>query len=161
VLELVHTPEWERWANRDGKVMTQQAFAEHIEDCLGDIRNPTAADMLEVAQSLEARTDVAFRSGVRLANGQRQFTWVENTEAKAGGGTLEVPAEFELGLVPWIGRAQIPFKVMARLRYRVSPDGLMLGYKLVDTERILRKAFAEDIVAPIAGADITIVEGRP
>jgi hypothetical protein len=50
---------------------------------------------------------------------------------------------------------------MARLRYRVSPDGLMLGYKLVDTERILRKAFAEDIVAPIAGADITIVEGRP
>ncbi|HEY6012670.1 MAG TPA: DUF2303 family protein, partial [Candidatus Limnocylindrales bacterium] len=70
-LDLVHTPEWVRWAAIDGKLLSQVDFAEHVEACLEDIRSPSAADMLEIAQTLEATVDVTFRSGVRLRDGQR------------------------------------------------------------------------------------------
>lgn len=161
-LVLAHTPEWQRWAALDGKLMSQQAFAEHVEACLDDIREPDAASMLEIAQTIEATTNVDFRSQVRLTSGQRQFTYAENTDARAGsGGTLTVPEQFVLGLTPWAGRDAKPFRVEARLRYRITPGGLTLGYKLIDTERILRTAFEEDVVKPIREAGLTIVNGTP
>lgn len=160
-LNLVHTPEWERWARIDGTLLSQHEFAEHVEACLEDIRTPTAADMLEIAQSLEATTDVTFQSGVRLASGQRQFTYREDTTASAGGGDLTIPDVIELGLVPWQGRDARPFLVKARLRYRVSPQGLRLGVVLVDVDRILRTAFEDDVVTPIREAGLRIVNGTP
>lgn len=161
-LALVHTPEWRRWADLDRKMIPQQTFAEHIEESLEEIRVPSAADMLEVAQSLQANMGVQFQSGVRLRDGQRQFTYREETQGTAGrNGTLEVPDEFELALVPWQGRSSAPFVVKARLRYRIGASGLSIGYVLVDVERILRTAFEEDVVAPIREAGLTVVHGTP
>lgn len=162
-LALVHTPEWQRWAALDRKMMPQEAFAEHIEASAEDIRFPTAADMLEVAQTMKATIGVNFGSSVRLNNGQRQFTYTEDVQGVAGGrsGSMEVPDEFELALVPWQGRADAPFSVTARLRYRISPQGLTVGYVLKDVERILRVSFDQDVVAPIREAGLSVVHGTP
>lgn len=161
-LALTHTPEWLRWANLDRKMLPQQAFAEHIEDSLEEIRNPTAADMLELSQTLVATIGVNFRSQTRLRDGNRQFTYEENTEGAAGrAGDMTIPEEFELGLVPWQGRDAQPWIVRARLRYRITPQGLSIGFVLVDVERLLRQAFEESVVAPLVAADLTVVHGTP
>lgn len=161
-LELVHTTEWERWAQFDRKMLTQEQFAEHVEESLEDIRDPSAADMLEIAQTLQATTGVTFRQSTRLASGQRQFTYAEETQAQAGAsGTLVVPEQFELALVPWQGRDDAPFEVHARLRYRIGGTGLRIGYVLMDVERILRTAFRDDVITPIRAAGLKVVHGTP
>jgi hypothetical protein len=161
-IALVHTPEWEAWAAFDRKMVPQATFAEFIDEHLEDVRHPSAADMLEIAQSLEATTGVQFRQATRLQDGQRQFTYNEDTNASAGpGGQLVIPDEFTIALTPWQGRAEAPFEVRARLRYRIASTGLAMGYVLMDVDRILRAAFRDDVVAPIRAAGLTVVNGTP
>lgn len=160
-LALIHTPEWERWVRLNDRLMSQHEFAEHIEESLIEIVEPTSADMLELAQSLEATTEATFRQGTRLQSGARQFTYSEETQGRAGqNGELEIPTSFWLALTPWQGRSAEPYRVEARLRYRITPDGLRIGYRLMDLEGILRSAF-EDVLRPIREAELPIVLGTP
>lgn len=147
-LRLAVSPEWERWTGIDGNLLSQQAFAEHIEDSLLDIREPDGATMLEIAQSFEAAKSVEFESGERLASGQRRFTYKETVAAKAGQrGTLDVPSEFTLAIAPWANADR--WKVTARLRYRIDSSGLRIGVKLDRLDDVRREAF-EAVVAGLA-----------
>lgn len=159
-LALSPTVEWKRWAAKDGNMMTQADFAEHLEDCALDIAEPTSAELLEIAQSLQATNAAEFKSGVRLASGQRQFQYVETIAARAGqAGELLIPETFKVALTPWTGGDK-PYAVTARLRFRITGDGLRLGYRLVDPDRILEAAF-EDVLTPIRAADLTVILGTP
>lgn len=165
VLDLIVTDEWREWVENDGKLMTQTQFAEFIELHLDNIAEPTAADMLELAQSLSATMDGRFESRVRLQSGQRHFVYSENITPQAGtNGELEVPDQFTLGLTPWQSRPGAPFRVTAKLRYRIENGQLRLGWKLVDHMRILDAAFLNDIVKPIKDGltgSAVVVYGKP
>lgn len=141
-LSLQHTPEWTRWTAADRTMMTQETFAEHIEDSTPEIVEPSAATMLELAQSFHATTKATFGSAIRLDSGQVQFTYSEDVQAKAGKkGDLLVPQRFMLALAPFVGGQ--PYKVVARLRYRLHGDALTIGYALERTEDVVREAFDE------------------
>ncbi len=87
--------------------MSQEDFALHIEAGLQEIEQPDAADLLEIAQSFHATTGAAFRSAIRLASGEQQFTYEENIEAKAGrSGQLAVPTTFILLVAPFVGEQE-------------------------------------------------------
>lgn len=134
------TPAWQAWAALDGKFVDQTTFAEHIEDRTIDIAKPTAATMLEIAQSITATIGVSFESSKRLSSGEQQLTYKENHDAKAGHrGQLEIPSVIELGLIPFYGAA--PYKVTARFRYRIHDGQLRLAYKLERPEDVIRDAF--------------------
>ncbi|MFD8805615.1 DUF2303 family protein [Streptomyces sp. NPDC059597] len=149
VLALRTTDAWKQWTQADGQLMDQEAFAEFLEDHLPELLDPSAAEMLEIAQSLQATSKVDFQSGVRLASGQRQFQYVETTTTKAGQkGQLTVPETFVIGLVPFEGSEG--YKLTARLRYRITDRGLRMGYKLERPADTLRTAFA-DVVNAIDG----------
>jgi uncharacterized protein YfdQ (DUF2303 family) len=158
VLQLKHTPEWEHWANQSGRLLTQEQFAEHIELGLAEIVSPDAADMLELAQTFHAQTNSEFRSSVRLASGQRQFTFVEETDARAGKtGNLAVPETFTLGVAPWLGCDR--FKVTARLRYRLTAGKLLLGYLLERPHEVLDAAFGQITDQLTAETSATVLRG--
>lgn len=144
VLRLKPTPEWGEWVAASGKLMSQDEFAELVEDRVADIVDPTGAEMLELAQSFHATSKVAFESSSFLADGRRGLEFRETVDAKAGRtGQIQVPAVFHLALRPWEGVTA--FKVTARLRYRIESGRLRIGYKLVDPDGILRVAF-DDVV---------------
>jgi uncharacterized protein YfdQ (DUF2303 family) len=149
VLKLRPTPAWLRWTEyRNGHLMAQTAFAEHIEESLPEIVEPPAADMLELAQSFQAQTSVSFRSARRLTSGETQLRYEEQTDAKAGAqGELTIPQTFTLALVPWEGCDA--YRLTARLRYRIGGGNLQLGYVLDRPEDVKRAAFA-DITATLA-----------
>lgn len=141
VLVLRTTPEWDFWVSADGSLMNQDTFAEHIEDGSGEIVEPDAATMLEIAQSFHAASAVNFRSATRLDSGTTQFLYDEEQTASAGKtGQLQVPTEFTIGVSPYVGEQ--PYRLPARLRYRVRSGGLSLGYKLERPERVLRDCIA-------------------
>lgn len=120
--------------------MTQADFAEFIEDNAKDIVNPSSAEVLEIAQSLQVKRGVEFESGTRLADGNVQFGYRENTTATAGNvGQLSIPEKITLALRPFKNGEQ--YAVNAIFRYRLQGSQLTLGYKLQDPEKVIEDAF--------------------
>ncbi|GAA3717973.1 DUF2303 family protein [Streptomyces tremellae] len=160
-LALRTTKSWQAWAQRDGKWMDQEQFAAFLEERLPDLVTPDAATMLEIAQSIQGSTKAQFQSGTRLATGERKFSYVEDTTAKAGArGELTIPEVFTLGVIPFEGADR--YSMTARFRYRIERGGeLRLGYHLEQPEDRLAAAFAE-VADTIANAiDEPVMNGTP
>lgn len=159
-LALRQTEAWQQWIRNDGQLLGQEAFAEFLEDHLPELLEPSAAEMLEIAQSFQAASKVDFQSATRLSSGQRQFQYVETQSTKAGQrGELNVPETFTVGLVPFEGSEG--YKLTARLRHRIGQDGLRLGYRLERPNDVLRTAF-QDVVG-VVGDNVTVpvLNGTP
>lgn len=148
---VTKTPAWNAWMAIDGKLLDQVAFAEHIEARAIDVVSPTSAQMLDIAQTFEAKTNVEFKSGELLSSGERKLIFEETTTAKAGQtGSVEIPKEIHLALVPFEGADA--YKVTARFRYRISGEGkLALGVVLERPEDVVREAFL-DVVGKVETA---------
>lgn len=141
-LTLRRTPQWEVWAGHNGTLLEQLAFAELVEDNLPDIVEPDGATLLELAQSFQAHTKVRFESARHLQGGDRQLVYTEDTTATAGTkGDITIPPTFTLGIAPFeVGEM---YRVVARLRYRITDGRLRLGYRLDRPEDVLRSAFRD------------------
>lgn len=160
-LTLLPTPDWTHWVKMDGRMMTQEQFAEHLEDGAEAIREPTAADMLEIAQTFHAKRDVNFRSHNRLASGEVQFLYDETIAAKVGQrGDVSVPETFTLGLIPFEGGAD-PYKVTARFRYRLVEGALSLGYRLIRADLVRKAAFTDVIMQVQEQTTLPVLFGVP
>ncbi|ONI73104.1 hypothetical protein ALI144C_44960 [Actinosynnema sp. ALI-1.44] len=148
-LALQPDPDWQAWTKLDGQLVDQLQFAEFLEQRMHSIINPAAADIYEVATSLQAKRTVAFRSGLRQKSGDVTFTYDEQTTAQAGQkGQLEIPDQFVIRAAPFAYVA--PVELTAKLRYRISSGDLRIGYQLLRPEEIRRDAFSV-IVGEIRG----------
>lgn len=157
-LALRHSREWVEWTSVDGKLLPQATLAQFIEDHLSSIAEPDGAKLLDVCQTLQATTSVAFKSQTILANGQRQIRYEESVEAKAGQkGDLTIPGELLLALPIFQGGERVV--VRARFRFAIRDGVLTLGVKLVEPDREVERAFAE-VVDDIQGRiDVRVNHG--
>lgn len=142
-LALLPTPEWNRWIENNEQIMSQEKFAEFLEDNLNDIVNPVAADLLEIAQLLTGKKGVTFKSGRSLRTGMIDFQYSE--EIAVGGGrtneSMEVPSTFTLGICPFVGANGV--ELTARLRFRISDSGkLSFMYLLNQPHKVVEEAFS-------------------
>ncbi len=154
------TPEWQRWSGASGKAQNQTAFAQFLEDNLPDIASPTGAEVLEVARTLEVKRGAAFRSSVRLDNGQTQILYEEDLQGSAAKGTLQIPQELTLGLSPFLG---LPlYEVKARFRYRLHEAALTLWVDLVRPHKVIEDAVNELLAIVTKGLpDVPVFKGLP
>lgn len=120
--------DWKAWTSRDGTLYSQTNFGEFLEDQAHTIADPPAGELLTIATTLTAKRNLTFESSVRLQSGDIAFGYTEETTAKASKGRLEVPERFTLRLPPF--RGSEPISIAARLRYRISVEGLRIGYRL-------------------------------
>lgn len=135
------TPEFMLWKNNSGQPMDQLKFAEFIEDNLADITAPQGSQLLEVATTLQAKTDISFSSAKRLDNGQNQLQYTETINATAGaGGALQVPREFRIGVR--IFKNGAGYAINARLKYRLHSGGVRFVFELDRPQRAIEDAFA-------------------
>lgn len=152
--------EWTTWKGADGKQFKQEDFAKFIEDNALDCVAPAAADMIEIARSLEAKKKVNFASAIRLANGQQEFTYEEQIQGSASKGRLQVPDTFQIGIPVFEGGER--YAVTARLRYRISDQGLLtLWYDLLRPHKIVEHALTELRLAIEAGTETKAFNGVP
>ena len=160
-LQLKNSTAWLDWTASNGRYLSQVDFAEFIEDHLADIREPAGADLLELAQTFQATTKVTFQSGTRLSSGQRQLTYVEETDAKAGTkGQITIPETFTLGLQVFED-SDVVDQVNARLRYRIQHGELVLAYKLDRPADVARKAFMDTVGSLEGHVSRAILYGTP
>jgi uncharacterized protein YfdQ (DUF2303 family) len=161
-LQLRHTQPWLDWQQLDRTLVPQATFAEFIEDHLADIRSPSGAEMLEVAQSLHANTKVAFSSGYRIQDGQRHLSYTEDTAGTAGvRGELTIPTHFAIALEVFRGDGVLT-ELAARLRYRIADCRLHLGFVLDRPDDAADSAWQpyvdsldEELVPPILAGHTT------
>ena len=152
------TDAWQAWVSQDGKLLDQTTFAELIEDRAVDIVRPSAADMLEMAESFHASGKASFESTKLLSSGQRQFEFKETIESKAGRrGQLEIPKDFDLALVPFEGASA--YKMTARFRYRINDGVLRVGYRLNRPADVLREAFLDVVNTVAEGVEAPVFRG--
>jgi uncharacterized protein YfdQ (DUF2303 family) len=147
---LKKTPEWGNWLSNNKKAMNQEDFGRFIEDNLEEIIEPTGATMLEIALSIQARTDTKFTSSQRLDNGQIQLQYHEEINGTAGNkGLLQIPQTFTIGLKLFEGGE--PYKIEARLRYRIKEGNLAMWYELIRPHKTV-DANIEDTTSLIANS---------
>lgn len=160
-LHLKKTREWIAWTSKDNTWMSQEEFAEFLEEHAQSIVNPVAATMLELAQNFQATTGARFSGGTRLDNGQRTFSYVETVDGRAGvNGQLDIPAR--IGLAIEVFETQdARHEIGARFRYRIGAQGLRLGYILDTPEDTARAAYREVLAAVEAGLERDAWRGVP
>lgn len=147
---LKKTQEWDNWLSNNKKPMTQEDFGRFIEDNLEEIIEPTGADMLEIALSIQAQTETKFTSAQRLDNGQVQLSYHEEINGTAGTkGQLKIPQIFTIGIKLFEGGA--PYRIESRLRYRIKDGKLALWYELIRPHKTIDANIA-DTTALIADA---------
>lgn len=135
------TQEFQKWMSNDKQHKNQVAFAEFIEDNFVDIAGNDAQLMLDVATTIQAKTDITFSSSKRLENGQAQLTYNEVINAQAGAnGALTIPKTFSLGVRLFKNGAGYLLK--ARLKYRLQAGGVTFWYELDRPEMAIEDAFA-------------------
>lgn len=160
-VQLVPSIEWRHWTAKDGQLLDQVAFAHHIERHLVDVRTPDGATLLEIVSSIEGTKNVEFTRAERLDNGQRRFVYRETIEGRAGAtGQLEIPAEFVLGIPVFDGDTE-GYAITARLRWRITGDGLKLGYELDRTDVVWRDAVDHLVTVVEAGLGLVAYRGCP
>lgn len=131
--------EFAAWYKSDRKIMDQEEFAVFLEDNFADISEPSGETMLQVALTLQAKTEVAFSSHRRLDNGQVQLAYTENIDARAGAGDIMIPREFAIGLR--LFKNGDGYKVRARLKYRLGGGKVKFWYELDRVENAIEDAF--------------------
>lgn len=137
-------PQWVRWIQSNRKAMVQADFAAFVEDNAPDIIEPESAAMIEVSRTIEAKKRVNFSSGIRLSNGQNEITYEETIDGTAGKGKLAIPETFVIAVPVFVGGD--PWKVTARLRYRINEGKLSMWYDLLRADDVVQAA-VEALVA--------------
>jgi len=157
-----YTPEFDRWLRNNGpaKTFSQIEFAEFIEANFVDIAGDQAQTLLDVATTLQAKTDINFSSSKRLDNGQAQLTYTESINATAGAnGSITIPKGFDLGLR--LFKNGVGYKIKARLKYRLVQGGVKFWYELDRPERAIEDAFKGYIDQVDKESDYTVLIGTP
>lgn len=128
------------WKGSDGEKMSQEEFAEFLDENVLDITDPTGSDVVSFASCLEARRTEVFKSSKNLSNGEVQFNW---TNESSGDAVTKFPTDMKLGIPIWTNgeKIQIPVKLF----YRVSEGRLMFWYKLRNLENIIDSLWEEDV----------------
>lgn len=160
-VSLVPSIEWRHWTGNSGQLLDQVAFAHHIERHIVDVRTPDGATLLEIVSSIEGTKNVEFTRAERLDNGQRRFLYRETIEGRAGAtGQLEIPSEFTLGIPVFDGDTE-GYAITARLRWRITGEGLKLGYELDRTDVVWRDAVLHLVQVVEAGLGLVAYRGCP
>jgi uncharacterized protein YfdQ (DUF2303 family) len=140
--------EWIAWNATNGSPMTQQAFAEFIEENLLDVAEPapenltaaarafaekcgmtfaTPAKLLELSRGLQVNVEETVLQATSLASGERQIQFSEK-HTGADGAPIKVPGAF-LITIP-VFRGDDAYQICVRLRYRKQAQGLVWLYEM-------------------------------
>lgn len=131
------------------------------DDNAADIRDPDAATMLEIAQTIQGTSKVDWQAGHRLVDGQRRIGYVETNTATAGTkGELAIPTQITLGVQIFDG-ASVAHAVTARFRHRIEGGRLRLMYKLDRPADVVTAAFDGAVAELGAACSTAVLRGTP
>ena len=142
VYGLVFSEDFKRWKGCQGKLLTQVAFANFIEEMLHTIADPSGASLLEMAQDLQINRGVVARNSKRLADSTISIEYTEKDETTVKGGKVIVPEDVTI-VVPVFLNSQ-PIEIKAKLRYSFEKgEPLTFEVRILNIDTIILDEFKE------------------
>lgn len=158
ILTLPTTKEWNDWMQHHKKPLDQVEFAQFLEDRIPEIVTPPGAQLVEMARTFEALSDVSFKSVDVARDGSRVLKYEEIIKEVPRADVMPLPQEITIVVAPYEGTA--PQAIRARVRFTLQAGVLRLRYELIRPEDALEDAFRaaraeiEDGVADVTRAVI-------
>lgn len=132
-------PDWQAWGKIDRKPMSQQEFAEFLEDQREDIVSPSAASVMEACTNLQVTTSAAFSSRINLSDGTTAFSYSEDQKT----GQVKIPQAIKLKLYPFSGSD--PYEVHARIRTSIREQRLTFKVLIDRPHKVIEAAIETEI----------------
>ena len=118
-----------RWIDSNKQDLSQQAFADLLEERAVDIVVPDSASMIEVAQTLHVSRNSAVTSVTR--QGANHHLVFSNEQKVRTANDADIPSRFEIRLKPFLG-SDATVELGARLRVSMRSDKPAFIYELQD-----------------------------
>ena len=154
---LEQTLEWKRWTAANKVRMSQVEFATFLEENSQLFADPKGADLLELIQTLEGKSNVSINQAIKLQNGQLKVQYVEEVELKGisstQAGTMVLPTILNVGIAPFHGTK--PYAIKARLRYRIESRKITLWYETIDAHLIVREVCKQVVALIVEKTEVT------
>jgi len=138
-LTLEFSNSFEMWKNFSGTKMSQVDFSELIETNSLDILEPSGAELLEIARSLKGTKRTNFSQSFNSENGSHEFTYDEQIHGQPKKGEMELPEKIKLSIP--IFKHSDPVVIEALFRFRITTEGLLLFYTLLNLPDIIDSEF--------------------
>lgn len=167
--------EWQAWVKMDKQALNQQAFAEFIEDHIGELAAPHEDEvtfwqdklggkvayphelkLLSIGLKVHAETRVS--NNVTLQSGEGELTW-EETHRDHKGDKLVVPSLFILQLPPFFMGE--PVRLPVRLRYRVREGSVTWIFQMYRPDVYVTEQVMRDMERAARETDLPAYQGTP
>lgn len=169
------SPEWNAWEGIDGDAMPQLAFAQFLEDHIGDITTAededskryfgelgfklaTPAQMLAMSRGLTVRVDSEATAKANLSTGEIEVAYKEQ-HADAAGQPLKVPGGFLL-LIPAFNRGVL-YRIPVRLRYRVASGKVLWTTLMLRKDAVVQDAIRDACEQVVDKTQVALFHGEP
>ncbi len=169
--------EWKAWVVGGDQPMNQAAFAEFLEDRIGDVLEPGsvgerverfaidlgielvgAQTLMTLARGLTVKVGQTVKQAVSLSSGEASIAF-EETHGGADGAPVRVPGGFALAIPVFHGGPL--YQVPVRLRYRVQGGAVTWRFVPHRTDLVFKHAFDEAVEEVRKGTELTVFYGRP
>lgn len=157
--------EWKTWLKVNKQVMKMSGFAAFLEDHIIDVipghlvalgeeetqfmerlgSRGTIADpsrLMDLATGLQINERNAVNEVVNLSDGTGEVSF-QTEHVDSAGRKLTIPGLFVIGIP--VFRNGEKYQIIARLRYRSTPEGLVFWYDLWRLDRVFDHAFNEAV----------------
>lgn len=142
VLVLSLSDEWNAWAQMNKKGLGHVDFVEFLQEQIGTIARPDASSILQAARTFSASRSAKIEQVIPVEGGDLSVAFTEEIRGAVKSGEAALPSSLVLALRPF--RCGIAYEVKAQIRWRLSREGgLTFSFALLETERVLEKAFAD------------------
>jgi hypothetical protein len=172
---------WRAWSAGEGSKMDQRAFAEFIEDRIGDLLAPPSmsdapgdaelvenafllggqfcapATLMELSRGIQVKVDAKVRQAVNLATGEIEVVY--QTEHGEAGERMRVRNLFIVAIPVFEGGPS--YRIIGRLRYRAGNGQLHWFYQLWRADRVFHHAFAELCAEAVKLTGLPLFAGKP
>jgi len=169
---------WQAWQAADGCEMAQGAFAEFIEEHMGDVLPPTMPEaapaiaklgrseltaatptqVLSFSRGIDARVETTISNRVQLATGGYKLVFDETVKGPDGQ-PLDVPGGFVIGLPLFDGGDA--YAIAVRLRFRLEKGRALWKLALLGADEVLRSAVAAAAESARANSGLPLFYGDP
>ena len=130
-----------RWLENNKKPLSQEQFADFMEERALEVNVPSAADILELVQDLHVTKNSAVKSSVR-SNGKHSIAFNQDQAIKGGAGSVDLPTSFEIRIEPF-KRQTIKTEIRALLRVKLREEHPVFVFDLQRVEERLEQALGE------------------
>jgi uncharacterized protein YfdQ (DUF2303 family) len=171
--------EWKAWMGRNGSEnsMSQEDFAEFIEDRMMDLAQPslagartlayveaiqcelaTPSQVATLSRELSIRVDQNLVQQVKVSSGESQMVFREE-HRDTNGAPLKVPGAFLIQIPIFTGGIEAVLPV--RLRFRVAGRSVNWHYEIALVDALFKQAIDEEIKKIQAGVELPVFVGSP